>query len=80
MAFKLIESAQARRVPSTRAPPIASRVVVTGGRRFIGAFLVKRLVTEGWGLAVIDMMVRGDAGVSPKSPTTSMRFRCDVCN
>jgi UDP-glucose 4-epimerase len=38
------------------------RVVVTGGGGFIGSYLVKRLVHAGWNTAVIDTMIRGDAG------------------
>lgn len=37
------------------------RVVVTGGGGFIGAYLVKRLVHDGWDVAVVDTMMRGDA-------------------
>jgi nucleoside-diphosphate-sugar epimerase len=40
---------------------MARRVVVTGGGGFIGAYLVKRLVRDGWDVAVVDSMVRGDA-------------------
>ena len=40
---------------------MAPRVVVTGGSGFIGAYLVKRLVRDGWDVAVVDTMVRGDA-------------------
>ena len=40
---------------------MSRRVVVTGGGGFIGAYLVKRLVTDGWDVAVVDTMVRGDA-------------------
>jgi nucleoside-diphosphate-sugar epimerase len=40
---------------------MAKRVVVTGGGGFIGAYLVKRLVHDGWDVAVVDSMVRGDA-------------------
>lgn len=36
------------------------RVVVTGGGGFIGAYLVKRLVKDGWDVAVVDSLVRGD--------------------
>jgi UDP-glucose 4-epimerase len=35
--------------------------VVTGGGGFIGAYLVKRLVADGWSVVVVDSMVRGDA-------------------
>lgn len=37
------------------------RVVVTGGGGFIGAYLVKKLVRDGWDVTVVDTMVRGDA-------------------
>ena len=40
---------------------MGKRVVVTGGCGFIGAYLVKRLVRDGWDVAVVDSMVRGDA-------------------
>jgi len=40
---------------------MGKRVVVTGGSGFIGAYLVRRLVTEGWDVVVIDTLVRGDA-------------------
>lgn len=40
---------------------MGKRVVVTGGCGFIGAYLVKRLVHDGWDVAVVDSMVRGDA-------------------
>jgi nucleoside-diphosphate-sugar epimerase len=39
---------------------MSKRVVVTGGGGFIGAFLVKKLVRDGWDVGVIDTMVRGD--------------------
>jgi UDP-glucose 4-epimerase len=41
---------------------MAPRVVVTGGAGFIGSYLVKRLVTDGWNVVVVDTLVRGDAG------------------
>ena len=40
---------------------MTTRVIVTGGTGFIGSHLVKRLVSEGWNVAVVDTMVRGDA-------------------
>jgi UDP-glucose 4-epimerase len=40
---------------------MSRRVIVTGGGGFIGAYLVKKLVQDGWEVGVIDTMVRGDA-------------------
>ena len=37
------------------------RVVITGGCGFIGAYLARRMVADGWNVAVVDSMVRGDA-------------------
>lgn len=39
-----------------------TRVAVTGGGGFIGAYLVRRLVESGWDVTVVDTMIRGDAG------------------
>lgn len=36
------------------------KVVVTGGGGFIGSYLVRKLVRDGWNVAVIDSMIRGD--------------------
>jgi len=41
---------------------VSRRCVVTGGGGFIGAYLVRRLVREGWRVAVVDNMTRGDPG------------------
>jgi UDP-glucose 4-epimerase len=41
---------------------MSRRVTVTGGGGFVGAYLVKRMVADGWDVSVIDSMVRGDAG------------------
>ncbi|MDJ0630802.1 MAG: SDR family NAD(P)-dependent oxidoreductase [Rhodobacter sp.] len=38
---------------------MSRRAVVTGGAGFIGAYLVKRLVRDGWSVGVVDTMVRG---------------------
>ena len=38
------------------------RCVVTGGGGFIGAYLVRRLVREGWDVVCLDSMTRGDPG------------------
>lgn len=37
-----------------------ARCVVTGGGGFIGAYLVKKLVRDGWDVACVDNMLRGD--------------------
>lgn len=39
-----------------------TKVVVTGGGGFIGAYLVRGLVERGWDVTVVDTMIRGDAG------------------
>jgi UDP-glucose 4-epimerase len=57
---------------------MAKRVVVTGGAGFIGAYLVKRLVTEGWSVAVVDTMVRGDASRFAEVASDVQLFTCDV--
>lgn len=40
---------------------MSARAIVTGGGGFIGAYLVRRLVQDGWDVGVVDTMVRGDA-------------------
>ena len=55
-----------------------TRVVVTGGGGSIGAYLVRRLVREGWDVAVIDTMVRGDAGRLAEIADDIELFTCDV--
>jgi nucleoside-diphosphate-sugar epimerase len=54
------------------------RVVVTGGAGFIGAYLVKRLVSDGWDVAVVDTMVRGDASRFADVASDVELFTCDV--
>jgi nucleoside-diphosphate-sugar epimerase len=54
------------------------RVVVTGGAGFIGAYLVKRLVADGWDVAVVDSMVRGDASRFAEVASDVELFTCDV--
>jgi len=39
---------------------MGARAVVTGGGGFIGAYLVRRLLSDGWDVVVVDTMVRGD--------------------
>jgi nucleoside-diphosphate-sugar epimerase len=57
---------------------MAKRVVVTGGGGFIGAYLVKRLVADGWDVAVVDSMVRGDASRFAEVASEVELFTCDV--
>jgi UDP-glucose 4-epimerase len=52
--------------------------VVTGGAGFIGAYLVKRLVADGWDVAVVDTMVRGDAGRFAEVASDVELFTCDM--
>jgi UDP-glucose 4-epimerase len=57
---------------------MADRIVVTGGGGFIGAYLVKRLVSDGWDVAVVDSMVRGDASRFAEVADQVELFTCDV--
>jgi UDP-glucose 4-epimerase len=57
---------------------MGTRVVVTGGGGFIGAYLVKRLVREGWDVVVVDTMVRGDASRFAEVADDVELFTCDV--
>ena len=57
---------------------MSKRVVVTGGGGFIGAYLVKRLVTDGWDVAVVDTMVRGDASRFSEAADYVELFTSDV--
>jgi UDP-glucose 4-epimerase len=57
---------------------MGKRVVVTGGGGFIGAYLVKRLVHDGWNVAVVDSMVRGDASRFAEVADDVELFTCDV--
>jgi nucleoside-diphosphate-sugar epimerase len=52
--------------------------VVTGGAGFIGAYLVKRLVADGWDVAVVDTMVRGDARRFAEVASDVELFTCDM--
>ncbi|BCI51731.1 nucleoside-diphosphate sugar epimerase [Mycolicibacterium litorale] len=53
-------------------------MVVTGGGGFIGAYLVKRLVRDGWDVAVVDTMVRGHASRFAEVADDVQLFTCDV--
>jgi len=57
---------------------MARRVVITGGGGFIGAYLVKRMVADGWDVAVVDNMVRGDASRFADVAADVELFTCDV--
>jgi UDP-glucose 4-epimerase len=57
---------------------MGTRVVVTGGGGSIGAYLVRRLVRQGWDVAVIDTMVRGDVGRLAEIADDIELFTCDV--
>jgi UDP-glucose 4-epimerase len=57
---------------------MGTRVVVTGGGGSIGAYLVRRLVREGWDVAVIDTMVPGEAGRLAEVANDIGLFTCDV--
>ena len=57
---------------------MAKRIVVTGGGGFIGAYLVKRLARDGWDVAVVDSMVRGDASRFAEVADDVELFTCDV--
>jgi nucleoside-diphosphate-sugar epimerase len=57
---------------------VSKRIVVTGGAGFIGAYLVKRLVADGWDVAVVDTMVRGDAVRFADVASDVELFTCDV--
>lgn len=57
---------------------MGTRVVVTGGGGFIGAYLVRRLVRDGWDVAVVDNMVRGDPSRIAEVSEHLEIFSCDV--
>ena len=57
---------------------MGTRVVVTGGGGAIGAYLVKRLVRDGWDVAVVDTMVRGEAGRLAEVANQIELLNCDV--
>ena len=57
---------------------MSTRCVVTGGGGFIGAYLVKQLVREGWDVAVVDNMERGDASRFSDVANDVDLFTCDV--
>ncbi|AMO60412.1 nucleoside-diphosphate-sugar epimerase [Mycolicibacterium phlei] len=57
---------------------MSKRVVITGGGGFIGAYLTKRMVADGWDVAVVDNMVRGDARRFAEVADDVELFTCDV--
>ncbi|WP_232326931.1 NAD-dependent epimerase/dehydratase family protein [Mycobacterium sherrisii] len=52
--------------------------MVTGGGGFIGAYLVRRLVKDGWDVAVVDTMIRGEVGRLAEVADQVELFSCDV--
>ena len=57
---------------------MSQRVVVTGGTGFIGSYLVRRLVRDGWDVGVVDTSVRGDLGRLADVADDVKLFSCDV--
>ncbi len=57
---------------------MSKRVVVTGGTGFIGSYLVRRLVRDGWDVGVVDTSVRGDLGRLADVADDVKLFSCDV--
>lgn len=57
---------------------MGKRVVVTGGCGFIGSYLVKKLLQNGWDVAVVDNLVRGDARRLETVAAHVEFFSCDV--
>lgn len=57
---------------------MTKRAIVTGGGGFIGAYLVNRLVVDGWDVGVIDTMVRGDAKRFGQAADQVRIYSCDV--
>ena len=57
---------------------MTKRAIVTGGGGFIGAYLVKRLVHDGWNVGVVDTMVRGDASRCAEVADSVELFTADV--
>jgi UDP-glucose 4-epimerase len=57
---------------------MGTRVVVTGGGGAIGAYLVRHLVREGWDVAVVDTMVRGEVTRLAEVAGEIELFTCDV--
>ena len=57
---------------------MAEKVVITGGGGFIGAYLTKRMVADGWDVTVVDNMMRGDARRFAEVASDVELFTCDV--
>ena len=54
------------------------KVVVTGGGGFIGSYLVRRLVSLGWDVSVVDSMIRGRPARLEAVSGEITLFNCDV--
>ncbi|QLC25966.1 NAD-dependent epimerase/dehydratase family protein [Parasphingopyxis algicola] len=57
---------------------MTGKCTVTGGGGFIGAYLVRRLVHDGWDVTVVDNMVRGDASRFADVADSVRLHSCDV--
>ncbi len=57
---------------------MAKRIVITGGGGFIGAYLVKRLVADGWDVAVDPRWCAATPAGSPRWLRDVELFACDV--
>jgi UDP-glucose 4-epimerase len=52
--------------------------VITGGCGFIGSFLVRKMVQEGWNVRVVDNMLRGDSSRIADLSNDIELFDCDI--
>lgn len=54
------------------------KVIVTGGGGFIGAYLVKKMVKNGWQVSVVDNLMRGSRSRLDEVIDTIELFRVDI--
>lgn len=57
---------------------MTKRIIVTGGGGFIGAYLVKKLVKDGYQVGVVDNLIRGDLSRFAEVSDEVRLFSCDV--
>jgi len=55
-----------------------AKCAITGGGGFIGAYLVKKLVRDGWSVVCIDNLLRGDTSRFAEVADQVALHRCDV--